>query len=456
MRTTDRIILGQDCIYSSNCKETQLNNNILVVGGSGSGKTMSILEPRLLESKNSSLVITLSKRALVKRYKTLFERRGYQVLDLNFVEPDKSLIAYDPLVHIQSYRDIIFLAEAIVKSDPQKQTNTSADPFWDDAAISLLAAEIAYILMTKKERTFTDVLDMHSKLVFLSAGDTITTSMDEKFNLLEKKDPACFAVSCWKTFRMLPIRTAGCVFGALNTVLDTLFPPELKKMISTRRKVDFRLLNKRKYVLFVSSSAVNPALSCFINIFYAQMFKQLFEMAEKQADGALSIPVHVLCDDFATGSTILNFPEYISIFREKRISVTMLLQSESQLASLYGDNNSTTIINNCDTYVYMGGMDIKTGHSISERLNAPLEDVLYMPIGKEVIFRRGQKPIITERYDVEKNRLYRALIKYQAENKQEEKDFITPSTAITPSAAIQEPEPTPWWRKGPAGLRIAF
>ena len=192
-----------------------------------------------------------------------------------------------------------------------------------------------------------------------------------------------------------------------------IFSPELRKMIALEKKVDFRKMATQKTVLFVSTSAVNPALHCFINIFYAQAFKALFEYAESLPDGKLPLPVHVLCDDFATGSRILNFPEYISIFREKQISVTLLVQSESQLESIYGSQDSATIINNCDTYLYMGGMDLKTGRSISERLNAPLEEVLYMPIGQVCIFRRGQKPIITSRYDIMKDEQYRkATIAY--------------------------------------------
>ena len=195
----------------------------------------------------------------------------------------------------------------------------------------------------------------------------------------------------------------------MNTTIDTIFSPELRKMIATEKKVDFEKMATQKTVLFVSTSAVNPALHCFINIFYAQAFKTLFEYAESLPDGKLPIPVHVLCDDFATGSRILNFPEYISIFREKQISVTLLVQSESQLESMYGSENATTIINNCDTYLYMGGMDLKTGRSISERLNTPLEDVLYMPIGQVCVFRRGQRPIITSRYDIMKDEQYRQV-----------------------------------------------
>ena len=146
-----------------------------------------------------------------------------------------------------------------------------------------------------------------------------------------------------------------------------------------------------------------------INMFYGQLFKSLFEYAEELPTGVLPVPVRVVCDDFATGGRIADFPEYISIFREKGISVNLLIQSESQLAAMYGEDAATTIINNCDTYIYMGGMDLLTCRSISQRINKPLEDVLYMPIGKEYIMRRGQKPIAADRCDVMSRQDYREI-----------------------------------------------
>lgn len=405
---TDRMILGENVIYSTDSNVTGLNNNVIVCGSSGCGKTMSISEPRLLETFNSSLIATVTKRRIVNKYRSVFEQRGYIVEDLNFINPTESNVAYDPLQYIGSYSDITFLAESIVKANPRKD-KSNADPYWDEAATSLLSAEIAYILMTKENATFSDVLDLHDGIDFRESGGQIATSLDRKFEYLAEKDPGCFAVSCWKSFHQLPIKTASCIFGTLNTTIDTIFSPELRKMIGMEKKIDFEQLATKKTVLFVSTSAVNPALNCFINMFYAQAFKTLFEYAESLPNGKLPIPVHVLCDDFATGSRILNFPAYISIFREKQISVTLLVQSESQLESMYGSEDATTIINNCDTYLYMGGMDLKTGRSISERLNIPLDEVLYMPIGQEYVFRRGQRPIITTRYDIMRDKQYLSI-----------------------------------------------
>lgn len=404
----ERVILGENCCYSSDCNETGLNNNIIVCGGSGSGKTMSISEPRLLETKTSSLISTVTKRRIVTKYMPLFKERGYNVLDLNFVNPIESTCSYDPLKYVASYSDITFLAKSIVKADPQKD-RSSADPYWDEAAISLLSAEIAYILMTNDKATFADVLELHDSLTIDEGGSTIRTSLDDQFDYMASEYPTCFAVSCWKSFKSLPIKTAGCVFGTLNTTIDTIFSPELREMMVTKPQVDFELMATEKTILFVTTSAVNPALHCFVNMFYAQAFKQLFEYAESSQNGVLPVPVHVLCDDFATGGRVLNFAEYISIFREKRISVTLLLQSESQLEQMYGTRNATTIINNCDSYIYLGGMDIKTAQNISLRLNVPIDEVLYMPIGQEILFRRGQRPIITRRYDIQKDELYKRI-----------------------------------------------
>jgi len=408
----DRIILGegQNAVYSTDSNQTGLNNNVIVCAGSGAGKTMSIMEPRLLETFESSLIVTCTKRRIVDKYSNVFRERGYEVLDINFINPKKSNAAYDPLAYVSSYSDITFLAESIVKSNPRKE-KTTADPFWDDAAISLLSALIAFVIMTVEKPTFADVLKMTDELRINESmiGSGIETSIYSKFEKLKKKDPHCFAVSCWNSFNILPIKTASCVYGTLNTTIDTIFTPEIRSMISSKQNVNFEKLANRKTVLFITTSAVNPVLNCFINMFYAQMFKQLFEYGESLPSGKLPIPVSVLADDFATGSRILNFPEYISIFREKQISVMLLLQSESQLERMYGYNDAVSIIDNCDTYVYMGGMNLKTCRSISERVNKPLEDILYMKLGEEIIFRRGQPPILTKRYDVLNDKNYQKV-----------------------------------------------
>ena len=176
-----------------------------------------------------------------------------------------------------------------------------------------------------------------------------------------------------------------------------------------KQMIDFETLATEKIVLFVTSSPVNPSLNCFISMFYGTSFKELFEIAEEQATGELPIHLDLIADDFATGCPVNMFDQYASIIREKGLSFTALIQSESQLSSLYGTEKATTIINNCDTIVYMGSMDLSTGRNISLRANKPLEDVLYMPLGHEILFRRGQKPIFTRRYNILENEMYKKV-----------------------------------------------
>lgn len=277
---------GQNAVYSTDSNETGLNNNVIVCASSGGGKTCSILEPRLLATFNSSLIVTCTKRRIVDKYRDVFLKRGYSVFDLNFVRPTESNVAYDPLAYVSSYSDITFLAETIVNANPRKE-NTTADPYWDNAAESLLSALISYVLMTEDNPTFADVLKLNDSLTITDGGSRIETSLDSKFARIAQKDPNCFAVTCWNSFKVLPIKTASCVYGTLNTTIDTIFSPELRKMINSKNKVYFERLANHKTVLFITTSAVNPTLNCFINMFYAQMFKQLFEYAESLPSGMM-------------------------------------------------------------------------------------------------------------------------------------------------------------------------
>jgi type IV secretory pathway TraG/TraD family ATPase VirD4 len=395
-------------VYSGNCDLTQCNNNIFVAGASGAGKSFSIIEPALTHTRNTSVVLTGSKRSLMEKYLRWFKDLGYKVFDVNFVHPERSSVAYDPLRYVKSYTDIKHLAMSVVMADPQK-AKSNADPYWDKGGASLLSALIAYTMMTKNKPTFADVLDLLDTLEIDDRNGVIKTNLDDKFDRVKLKDPNCFAVTNWRTFKQLPIKTASCIFSTLNSTVDDMFTPELRQMMRKSTPLDFTELGKSRCVLFITTSAVNNALHRFVNMFNGQMLKDLFEYAEEQPDGCLKVPVRLMFDDFAVGSRILNFPEMISILRAKKISCLLLCQSESQIQSMYSESDAVTIINNCDTYIYLGGMDLSTCKNVSQRLNAPLEDVLYMPIGQEFIFRRGQRPVVTERYHTPEDPVWKGI-----------------------------------------------
>lgn len=428
----DKMLFGNNCTHDMDCKRTGLNNNVIVCGGTGSGKTKSIAETQLLYTNETSLVVVVSKRALVERYSKMFKRRGYEVLDMDLAHPEESQVGYDPLDFVKNNKDIVNLAKAIAfssKGDNQR----SHDPYWDEASVSLLSAIIALVHQNRNQRpgfstwdeaqgpSFCDVLKLYRELHLLSDQTGISyTSLDPYFNIEEAAKKGNFATSCYRSFTGLPRKTASCVYGCTNVLVDKVFTEELEQFIQLRRKIDFHKLAKKKTVLFVTVSPVDTGQQTFVNILYNDLFRQLFEYAEKCPNGELPRPVHVICDDFACAGTIPDFEKHISIFRAKRISVSLLIQSESQLAYMYGEGQATTIINNCDTYVYMGGMDLKSCHNVSLRLNVPLDEALYMPIDALVVFQRGKKPVITKRYNIFEDELYQKTeVDYQ--EAQEEK-----------------------------------
>lgn len=413
----DKLILAKDCTYSSDCSATGLNNNQIVVGGSGSGKTMSITEPCLLNALHRNLIVTVTKPRLVTKYTPLLRRRGYRVEVADFANPAGSCVAFDPMRFVRSDRDITFLARSIVMANPKKGEATKADPYWDEAAISLLSALIAAALVRNPGAGFEEALALFSAMR-IQYGDTIKTGYDTFFDNLQHTPRGKFAVMNWKNFGNLPSRTAACVISSLGVTVNHLFSSEVMQMLSNPKKLDFRELAREKSVLFVVSSPVNPGLNAFVSLFYAMAMKELFEFAEEQPDRSLPITTHMVCDDFATGAPIPQFDQYISIIREKGLSVTLLCQSESQLEDMYGRAGAVTIVNNCDTYVYTGAMDLTTARNVSLRLNQPVDEVLAMELGLFAIFRRGERPRVAQRYPILEDSLYRQVTQEEIDHRQ--------------------------------------
>lgn len=417
---SDKMVFGENCTHDMDTTLTGLNQNVLVLGSTGSGKTKSIVEPQLLYTNDTSLVVVISKRALYEQYAGMFERRGYEVLDLNLAQPEDSMIGYDPLQYVRSSKDAVNLGRAIVFAGTDGTPMRSADPYWNEAACSLLTAFIALVYQgrdrnpsyaTWKEGeapTFNDVLKLYAKMKPKSVSDGVAkTNMDIYFDEAEFRERGNLASSCYKTIKDLSYRTYSCIVSCANVTIDKVFNAEVRQLIAHPNKVDFTQLAKKKSVLFVTISPTDIGLQTFLNIFYNDLFRELFAFAERCPESRLPIPVHILMDDFCGAGIIPDYALKISIMRAYGISVSMLLQSESQLASLYG-NQAETILDNCDSYVYLGGMNLRTCENISRRVNLPLEDILYLPIDRVIVFQRGKRPIITRRYKIYEDELYKA------------------------------------------------
>lgn len=410
----DSFCFAEGVTRSFNIQGTGLNNNVLVIGGTGTGKTKSYTEPLLLHSFDHSLIVSLAKRSVVQKYSKILADRGYHVYVLNIANPQAGNIGYDPLKFLHSDKDILSLADAIITMGDKQ--GKDRDPYWNNTATQLVAAEISMIMeltpiyreVSKiRDRTFSAVLDVNENLQFsdkASSGFTCS-SLDNEFDALTEYNPRSYSVKCFKAVKGLAAKTVSCISSTVNTAYGTIFPPSVAELFDMDECLDIEKFINEKSVLFVIYSAIDQTTQLFSNIVNFQIMKELFEYAENKCDGRLPIPIHMINDDFAC-TKIPRFSEYISIFREAGISASMLVQSQSQLASMYGYEQAKTIVNNCDTIVYLGGMDLETCEDMAKRLNVPLSEVLYMPLETAVVIERGSEPVVKKRYQIFEDELY--------------------------------------------------
>lgn len=418
---SDMTCLADGMVFPADFKITGINLNEIIVGPTGCGKSFSTAYPRLLHTTQSSVVVPIAKGALKKRFLKLFRERGYEVLDLDFTHPESCRIGYDPMFYIQNDEDVINTARNLMGLDEETGKNGNIDPYWMESATSIVAAEIGLVLLNAKESgkraSFVDVIKLHRSIRCNPDASMYETNVDCLFEKAQEKYPYNVASEQWKTMQGIAPRTASCIFSMVNNAYDKIFSNNVLEMIGREKVVNFRELGEKKIALFITTSPMNLCLQRLVNLMYADMFKELFELAESKEEGCIDIPVHIICDDFACCGKIEKFSNYISIFRAAGISVTLLIQSETQLSSMYGDEEATTIINNCDTYVYMGGMDLETCKNISQRSNKPVDTVMSLPLEQVIVFRRGSKPTFARRYQTLADPIYRELVKETEEER---------------------------------------
>ena len=403
-RRTDPIVLAEDCVIDGGIGQTIPNYNVLVVGGTGTGKSSSVTYPTMYEMTEASTIATFPKPKDGRQMANFLKEGEYATPILDLYEPDKSTIGFDPLQYVCSYDDIEELANLSVMSVIQK----TVDDYWQRKAVPLVGAMIAATLMTVDDATFADVLEMFDRMQISEHGYGISTGLDSLFEQLKEKAPGSYAVREFYNFRSLPVKTASCVRDTAAACLSAMYPESIRKLMRSKKSIDFVKLATEKTALFILTSPVNTSLNCFANLVYGTAIKQLLIYAAECEDCRLPREVRLIFDDFAVGcSKIHNFANYMSIFRSAGISAIILLQSESQLYSLYGEQDGQTIINNVSTYCYFsGGMDLMTCEHVAKRINKSLDSVLYSPLDRIYIMQAGQKPRISNRYPILKDERY--------------------------------------------------
>ena len=389
------MILAENQYYSLDTKKTQLNNNVLVVGTSGAGKTRSIVTPNLLQACGS-YIVSDPKGNLFKKYGKFLKEKGYVVKCLDFVHPERS-IGYNPLSYINSTQDIIKMASMLIY---QRKQASYPDPFWDESGTILLSSLIAYV----KESDHSEVMEnFHSILKLLCAGRRGTncdgkTVLEMLMEELHFSYPDSWAYDQFEKANVAADRTFDSILITLTSKLRNFDTKELNRMLQ-KDEINIRSIGRRKTALFVVVSDTDRSMDNIANLFFTQAMNELCLYADEDCrDNMLPVPVRFILDDFATNCSIEEFPRMIASIRSRGISTMLMVQSEAQLTEGYGFDGRT-IIGNCDTYVYLGGNDVETAKAVAERCDVPVQRILNMPVGHNWLFRRGQVPSYNRNFD---------------------------------------------------------
>ena len=399
------LILAADRYYSMDCYQTRRNNNVLVVGAAGTGKTRSIVIPNLLQAYGS-YIISDPKGDLYPEYGRYLREKGYIVKRLNLDNPAKSA-HYNFFRYIRSEKDIIKLAHMLAYVD---EGYTGQDPFWDRAAEVLLTCIISFLwkYRPKEEQTLESVYKLIGCCRLDEGNDQEKTPFDRIMESVGAKEPQSFTYKQYLKFRVGAVRTMKSILITLTTKLGKYDCREISQMLAYD-ELDIASIGHKRTAIFVTVSDTDRSMDDLANIFFTQAMNELCYEADHHCRGhRLPLDVRFIMDDFATNCRINEFPRMISGVRSRGISAMLMIQAESQLEEGYG-RDSSTIIGNCDTYVYLGGNDINTAESVARRCDMPLPEILYMPVETNWIFRRGERPVNGRNFDMESFRREKQL-----------------------------------------------
>ena len=412
------------------------NKNILVIGGSGSGKTRFFVKPSLMQM-HSSYVVTDPKGTVLIECGKLLQRGGYKIKVLNTINFKKSM-KYNPFAYLRSEKDILKLVNTIIantKGDGEK----SGEDFWVKAEKLYYTALIGYIWYEApdEEKNFTTLLEMINASEAREDDEDFKNPVDLMFDRLEEKDPEHFAVKQYKKYKLAAGKTAKSILISCGARLAPFDIRELRELMETD-EMELDTLGDRKTALFVIISDTDDTFNFVVSILYTQLFNLLCDKADDEYGGRLPVHVRCLLDEFANIGQIPRFDKLIATIRSREISASIILQSQSQLKAIYKDN-ADTIVGNCDTTLFLGGKEKTTLKEISEILGKETIDSFntsetrgrelshglnYQKLGKELMTQdeiavmdggkcilqlRGVRPFFSDKYDITKHPKYKYL-----------------------------------------------
>ncbi len=412
------------------------NKNILVIGGSGSGKTRFFVKPSLMQM-HSSYVVTDPKGTVLIECGKLLQRGGYRIKVLNTINFKKSM-KYNPFAYLRSEKDILKLVNTIIantKGDGEK----SGEDFWVKAEKLYYTALIGYIWYEApdEEKNFTTLLEMINASEAREDDEDFQNPVDLMFERLEEKDPKHFAVKQYRKYKLAAGKTAKSILISCGARLAPFDIKELRELMETD-EMELDTIGDRKTALFVIISDTDDTFNFVVSILYTQLFNLLCDKADDVYGGRLPVHVRCLLDEFANIGQIPKFEKLIATIRSREISASIILQSQSQLKAIYKDN-ADTIVGNCDTTLFLGGKEKTTLKEISEILGKETIDSFntsetrgrelshglnYQKLGKELMTQdeiavmdggkcilqlRGVRPFFSDKFDITKHPKYKYL-----------------------------------------------
>ena len=386
-------ILAENHVFSTDTWETGTNNNVLVFGPTGSGKTRHYVRPNIVRS-HESMIISDTKGNLCEELGPYLQENGFRVLNVDFTDLKKGC-GYNPLDYIRcddrwNEQDILTLCSCLIE-DGQKD-----DPYWSHAAKQYLACLIGWVLDVLPEERHNLREVMH--LLSLMDADVFPALMEE----LSLIRPDSTAVLRWQAFRVISRaeKMDASIRGIVSTNLDPLCFDDACALYTKPGRIDFASLGRTKTAVFLTISDTDRSLDKLADAFLTQALQILCRTADHDSPGQrLTVPVRFYLDDFATNLYIPDFDRIISVIRSREISVSVILQSLSQLNSLYGKDRAATILNNCDRQLYLGGTDPDTVTYIAQRAGRIPESIFALPVQKAYLLTRGAPPCLTEKYN---------------------------------------------------------
>ena len=387
-------VLAKGVELLENTKVTGLNNNVLVIGNSGCGKTGSYI-CSVLSNIKSSVILQDVKGLLYNMFSGELRAKGYNIIKLDFTEPEKSQ-GYNPLAAVKRNKDgSIYEPDVKAIADAISPVNSGCkEPYWDMSAASMIEFVIAYALeaLPKEYHSMTSVLELFHTY--------IQNNGDAYFIKWIKDNPDSLSARMFsETQATRPSeRTFASTAGIAASHLNCFNMKELKYIFDNKISVDLADIGRRKTAVFIKTSDTEHNLDNIVSLFYTQTLQALCREADNSPKGRLPVPVHMILDDFgATSAYISNFDKNISTIRSRDIYASLIIQSLSQLATMYDANAAKTIINNCDTMLFMGCNDPDTARMIADRASKTMDNILCMPRDKVYVIFSGRQAMLADK-----------------------------------------------------------